>query len=99
MLVGSEKIPPEVANTIHLHDRDLIAGGDTLFMVPLGEDAARADFNEILELKGGTRRVASKDRDHAAKVEDCAALLTGIVEGYSLLSCGYGTNRELSKDP
>ena len=94
---STEQIPAEAANTVRLKANDLISGGDNLSFVPIGEQAARTDLIEILGVKGGERTKARKIGLITAKVEDCASLLTEIVDRYKGHSCGYGRDRNFSK--
>ena len=96
---GTEVIPVEATNTVRLNARDLIRGGDNLSFVPLGEQAARIDLIELLGVKGGIGAERTKNMSLAAKVEDCATLLTEIINSYQERSCGYGRNRNTSTDP
>jgi hypothetical protein len=66
--------------------------------VTLGEEAARVDLIEILGVQSGVKAEAIKGGSLAMKVEDCATLLTKIVESYQITSCGYGTKRQRSLD-
>jgi hypothetical protein len=88
----------EAVSTIRLHSNDLIGGGDNLAFVPLGEAAARSDLIKALGVQGGVRESVRADISVTLKIEDCAALLTEIVQHYKMSSCGYGRNRNYSEE-